>query len=576
MDRKPIYILFKTHLDIGFTDYSENVIHNYLTHFIPNAISVGYALRNTDTPFIWSVGSWILNKALQKDKGGTVDRAIRDGILTWHGLPFTTHTEFMNSSLFQLGLSLSKKLDERYGRTTLGAKMTDVPGHTKGLVRLMADSGLTFLHVGVNPVAAIPPVPSLFRWRCDGREITVMYQGDYGDIAEFDDFAVCFAHTGDNLGPQSKEDIIAVYNRLRARYPNSPLLPGTLNDLARLVCSIPDLPVLDCEIGDTWIHGVGTDPEKVSRYRRLLRYLEANNLAENTSLSDNLLLVPEHTWGLDIKTHFPDDRHYFHWEMDKILSERARVERSWDEQRNYVASAEKCLGLVPEYPTEKPDLTEYLPIALSKPDIQLCWEIFTNQDYLRYQTDYLRLTDENRNWALWDNVKIGLPDDPGGLFEATVVAAYEKNGEKLYKMTFPTEATQKYGLPYFWVSFCGNTISLKWFHKKASRFPQACWFKFTGLNENWELDKLGQWISPESIVGSPLISSIDSGVRNMNVRIHSLDAALVAPYGRRLLRYGEPCGPQDLWFNLYNNIWNTNFPMWYDGDAVFRFICEER
>ena len=26
------------------------------------------------------------------------------------------------------------------------------------------------------------------------------------------------------------------------------------------------------------------------------------------------------------------------------------------------------------------------------------------------------------------------------------------------------------------------------------------------------------------------------------------------------------------YFNLYNNIWNTNFPMWYSDDAMFRFL----
>jgi hypothetical protein len=26
-----------------------------------------------------------------------------------------------------------------------------------------------------------------------------------------------------------------------------------------------------------------------------------------------------------------------------------------------------------------------------------------------------------------------------------------------------------------------------------------------------------------------------------------------------------------LHFNLYNNIWGTNHPMWYDEDAKFRF-----
>jgi hypothetical protein len=24
-------------------------------------------------------------------------------------------------------------------------------------------------------------------------------------------------------------------------------------------------------------------------------------------------------------------------------------------------------------------------------------------------------------------------------------------------------------------------------------------------------------------------------------------------------------------FNLYNNVWGTNFPMWYEDDARFRF-----
>ena len=49
------------------------------------------------------------------------------------------------------------------------------------------------------------------------------------------------------------------------------------------------------------------------------------------------------------------------------------------------------------------------------------------------------------------------------------------------------------------------------------------------------------------------------------------DTALVAPFGRRLLRYGEETGCKDLYFNLYNNICNTNFPMWYSDNSVFRF-----
>ena len=83
---------------------------------------------------------------------------------------------------------------------------------------------------------------------------------------------------------------------------------------------------------------------------------------------------------------------------------------------------------------------------------------------------------------------------------------------------------------------------------------------------------MGEWISPQKIIGSPLISAVEKGVRNRNTEIVSHDACLVAPFGRRLLDYDLHPQKQDLYFNLYNNIWNTNFPMWYSDDTRFRFV----
>lgn len=57
---KEVYVIFKTHLDIGYTDYAENVAKKYFESFIPSAIETGYALKDTDTPFIWTVGSWLI------------------------------------------------------------------------------------------------------------------------------------------------------------------------------------------------------------------------------------------------------------------------------------------------------------------------------------------------------------------------------------------------------------------------------------------------------------------------------------------------------------------------------------
>ena len=108
------------------------------------------------------------------------------------------------------------------------------------------------------------------------------------------------------------------------------------------------------EIGDTWIHGTGTDPGKVSQYRELLR-LRRSWLAEGRLTIDSpvyrdfsraLLQVPEHTWGMDEKTHLAD---YVTYPAADFQAARSRAnfrafEASWDEQRGYVRRAVEALG----------------------------------------------------------------------------------------------------------------------------------------------------------------------------------------------------------------------------------------
>lgn len=577
MNIKEVFIIFKTHLDIGFTNYAQNIVDNYLDTFIPNAIKVGYELKDTETPFIWTVGSWMIDMALKADKDGTVCRAVEDGILNWHGLPFTTHTELMNPAMLQYALGISQKLDRRFNRKTIAAKMTDVPGHTIGMVPYMSRAGIRFLHIGVNPATPMPQVPGIFRWKCGDDEIVVMYHDDYGTATEFDDFAVCFAHTNDNCGPQSAEEIIAVYDKIAKKYPGASIHAATLNDIAEKVCSMEGLPVLEKEIGDTWIHGAATDPEKLSRYRKVQRYI-AENGCEGFDLTDNALLVPEHTWGMDLKTFFRDTEHYTPSELDEVSDRRKTIEKSWDEQRGYVRTAEKLLGIEPDYPVQKPRLDLYTPC--DKPqecrEIEISWQLFDNSDYERYKNDYMRPSHRDCEWAIWDFTKVGLPDYTGGIFTAKVTETYTRENKTLCKLEFEKEACEKYGLPYFYAELDGSTIEIKWFNKKASRLPQAFWLKLNGFNENWELNKMGQWIKPEDIIGSPLISAVDTGVRNSECEIITEDAALVAPFGRRLLQYTDKNLKQDLYFNLYNNIWNTNFAMWYSDDAMFRFEIIER
>jgi len=69
-----------------------------------------------------------------------VEAGFAEGDLAWHALPFTTHTELMDGDLLDAATAVSARLDARFGKRTRCAKLTDVPGHTLGLVHNFAAS----------------------------------------------------------------------------------------------------------------------------------------------------------------------------------------------------------------------------------------------------------------------------------------------------------------------------------------------------------------------------------------------------------------------------------------------------
>ena len=71
MEIKKVLVIFKTHLDIGFTDFAENVKQKYFDVFIPGAVKTANALRNSDTDasFKWTTGSWLIHEYLRNNPG---------------------------------------------------------------------------------------------------------------------------------------------------------------------------------------------------------------------------------------------------------------------------------------------------------------------------------------------------------------------------------------------------------------------------------------------------------------------------------------------------------------------------
>ena len=174
-DIKKVHIIFKTHLDIGFTDLSSVVERRYIENFIPKAIDLAEQLREAggEERYVWTTGSWVIASYLEqasKKEVRRLEEAIERGDIVWNAMPYTTMTEVMTKDHLRTILRLSELLDKRFGKKTVAAKMTDVPGHTRGIIPVFQDAGIKMLHIGVNKQSYAPEVPEISRWRDPPRE----------------------------------------------------------------------------------------------------------------------------------------------------------------------------------------------------------------------------------------------------------------------------------------------------------------------------------------------------------------------------------------------------------------------
>jgi hypothetical protein len=348
---KDVLVMFKCHLDVGFVDTQAAIIHKYFAEYYPRAIEIAEKLRAAHGDgYVWTTGSWLLYEYLDQAKGADVkamEEAVERGDIAWHALPFTWQSELLDRSAIRGAIGFSKALDRRFGRRTTGAKMTDVPGHTRGLVSPLHEAGVIFLDIGVNSASTPPDVPPLFVWRDPrGASIIVMYHRTaYGGVVQVpgSDLAIAVEVRDDNSGPHTIEEIHQIYTKLRNQFPAANVRASNLTEIANAVQKYESkLPVFTQEIGDTWIYGVASDPTKLGRYRELLRLrsewieqgkLEPANAIDLAFLSKYALAV-EHTWGTDTKTWL-DFEHYTPQALSSMLAKPnyRPVTGSWAEKR---------------------------------------------------------------------------------------------------------------------------------------------------------------------------------------------------------------------------------------------------
>jgi hypothetical protein len=457
---KTVLVMFKCHFDLGFIDTQAAVIRRYFEQYYPNAIQIAQSLSESGKDrYIWTTGSWLLYEYLEQansEQRRRMEQAIAQGHIAWHALPYSWQTEFLSRSAIRGLIGLSKALDRRFGRVTTGAKMTDVPGHSRGLIGPLAESGVTFLHIGVNPASTVPEVPPLFVWKdSDGNSLVVMYHSQYGGVTQVpgSELAVAIEVRNDNSGPHTIEEIHQIYAGLRQQFPAAEVRAANLTEIASAVHRFRGhFPVVTQEIGDTWIYGVPSDPVKVARYREMLRLRERwiaggrLRIGDHTDLAllRKLGLAAEHTWGTDTKTWLDFD-HYTPSELAQMLDRPnyKTVALSWAEKRRNIEDAvaslpvglreeavQRLAGLTPVRPKlsgfkdhqpEEPIETAHLRLALD-PDTGavrtlrdqasgrewasadhllglFCYQMLSKEDYDQFIAKYIRLKED---WAMKD------------------------------------------------------------------------------------------------------------------------------------------------------------------------------
>ncbi len=354
-----VLVVFKCHLDVGFSLTQAQVMRRYFDVFYPAAIERAAEMRSAGQDrYVWTTGSWLLYEYLEqatRAQRRTMDSAIARGDIAWHALPFSWQTELIDPSMITGGLGFSAALDRRFGKTTTGAKMTDVPGHSRGIVAPLAAAGVKLLDIGVNHASTPPDVPDVFLWQdktpsertaAPSSVVMLYHRLGYGSTLQIpgSNLAIDVEVRGDNSGPHTPEEIAAIYTRLREQFPGAAIHAASLTEVANAVDAYRDkLPVLTEEIGDTWIYGVPSDPLKVARYRELSRmrrqWIATDRFAAadptDLKLLRRALLSVEHTWGTDTKSYLDDD-HYRPADLVKVLDQHGYevMQTSWQEKRD--------------------------------------------------------------------------------------------------------------------------------------------------------------------------------------------------------------------------------------------------
>ena len=728
---KQVHVVFMNHLDVGYngiprTGFIANVMNVYFKEYFPRAIRLADEMQkaNSSAGFVYTTHPWLLNfyfncpSKLKFEPGILLDcptpdeikameDAIRKGHIVWHAGPMNMQIELMNEVVLKAGLMIAQDLDAKYGRKSTVLSQRDVPGMTAAVIPYLVEAGIKGVTVGVNPGSAPPAVPSLFQWRYGTDSIIAMWHaGGYPanpgdsisnagglslqDCVIYKDQALAFAFRTDNSGPPpSIQEITSYYNVLSGEFPGAEIFASTFDNFIATI-DMADLPVVEAEIGDTWIQGIASDPFKMALYRGFSAALQSCvddkvcDLRAMSNITRFLMKGAEHTWGL------PDVHDTVNW--TNAAFQKAKDQRNyndcitaWVEQLQYVAEVFALCEPYPGYilpycfyfgqflvdimnPTV-PNTDGYIVISdqklvqlfnntvsisiagngglsslqISVTDKPQSYQFASTDNsfgrftyYTYNETDFQFMNSVydyfgNAGYDKPNSTANAHPEQSENFCEVVpnqILQSNKNPAEIVVKLQCSQHLHENYGAP--------DIVWLKWTFEKESgkknnnksdlrhlldvqlevvmvdktptRLPEATMVTFTpelqDQDHYWAgyIEKISAKtkISLDSVIqngsqyqhvaqGVTLTETDNRG--NVTIRLSSLVVPLVCPVLREQsfqtpTPFPAPLTPMDasklagIAFNIHNNVWNTNYPLWYpyfptkpDDHSLLYFIA---
>ena len=339
-------------------------------------------------------------------------------------------------------------------------------------------------------------------------------------------------------------------------------------------------------------------------------------------------LFSEHTWGADVKTWLGPDRVYEKGDFlaEKTLKRYRFMEASWAEQSARAQQAAQTLdrieALVPlerlpesrgcslktrqedgllvveggrytlRFHPETGRMEALFDNALSAPLLQAGEEGVLCYRYDRYGvsdiTEFLRsYAYRFTTWGIQDYGRENYPECPHETFYPAF-AGYSLSDDTLTLRYCPGESRRSYG-------DCAEALLKLQFReedllaeltlggKEATPFVESgsLVLPFAGKAE-YRIGKPGGVVNP----ATDIVEGANHAMFNLerevtilgeraNLCVCSLDAPLFGIGTPGVYEYHRQYGgerPAVLYFNLFNNMWGTNFPQWISGSFTYRFV----